>query len=474
MKNEKFESLLNKMVEFEKSEKLVSLVFSYKGFLYKTGPNGSYYLKIIETTFGNKKPNDIIYLDANDEQYIKFAPKPKLMVVSMKSWHYRLIKFILHDNAPTSKTMQNGCPYFWLLVLSVLALPFVLLWKGIKFLVLLVPKILIWFLELMINAWIKSLDDATAYEMYWKTYNGYVKMPATAKLFFKESNEDFYDYFLNEKYHLNSTINSEEYIAKKKEIQIKWDEWRKEREVKRQKEQDEEYAWKIAQREKERIREVRLKKREEAWDARMKPIFNGFHNLSVSIKKVFHSLKPTTDWNVLIKRTKRVVGGIITLIVLAFTFMVVNFVAYGLIAWIDWSIKNWEVYLILLCIAATGGILYLIGVVLGSWIQNVINKYKRGRKLWYIEPLVWFWYAIKYIALGIFYLLLYVIWIPVKFIFYTFLWNIILVNTGLFIWKVIKAFAKGLANSTGIFGEYFGASYSDYCPGIEWKDEEVE
>ena len=38
----------------------------------------------------------------------------------------------------------------------------------------------------------------------------------------------------------------------------------------------------------------------------------------------------------------------------------------------------------------------------------------------------------------------------------------------------MKAFANGIVNSTGIFGEYFGASYSDYCPGIEWKDCEEE
>lgn len=472
MKNEKFDSLLNKMVEYSKGEKLVSYVFCYKGFLYKD--TGGYYLKIIEVIYGTKNVNEIIYLTSNDEQYISFAPKPKLMVVSMKSWHYRLIKFILRYNAPTSKTMQNGCPYFWLLVLSILALPFVLLWKGAKFLVLLVPKVLIWFLEIMINAWIKSLDDATAYEMYWKSYNGYAKMPATAKIFFKESNEDFYDYFLNEKYHLNSNRNSEEYIAKKKEIQAKWDEWRKERADKRQKEQDEEYVWRTKEREKEAKREAQRELTKKLWDARMKPINDGFKNLFASIGKVFRSLKPTTDWKVLIKRTKRVVGAIITLIVLALTYFVVNFVAFDIIVAVDWSIANWEVYLIILCIAAAGGIIYLIGVVFGSWIQNVINKYQRGRKLWYVEPFVWLWYAIKYVALGIFYVLVYVIWIPVKFIFYTFLLNIILVNVGLFLWKVMKAFANGIVNSTGIFGEYFGASYSDYCPGIEWKDCEEE
>jgi hypothetical protein len=33
---------------------------------------------------------------------------------------------------------------------------------------------------------------------------------------------------------------------------------------------------------------------------------------------------------------------------------------------------------------------------------------------------------------------------------------------------------KGIGSSSGIFGEYFGASYSDYCPGIEWVDFDEE
>ncbi len=467
MKNEKLDLLLNKMVEFAQPNDN-----HFKGFLYKDVYG--YYIKVIEPFESVFNINEKVYLTNGQEEFILFASKPKLMVVSMKSWHYRLIKFILNDNAPTSKTMQNGCPYFWLLVLSMLALPFVLLWKGAKFLVLLVPKILLWFLEMMINTWIKSLDDETAYEMYWKSSRGYVKMPVTAKLFFNESEEDFYDYFLNEKYGLKCGINSEEYIQKKKEIQIKWDTWRRERNDKHIKENELDNERRAKERERERLQKVRREANRKAWEARMKPINDGFANLFISIGNVFRSLKPTTDWKVLVKRTKRFVGAIITLIVLAFTFIVVNFIVYGLIAFIDWSIAHWLVYTVILCIAAIAGIVYLLCVVLGSWFQNIINKYDRGRKIWYVEPLVWLWYAVKYIGLGIFYLLLYIIWIPVKFFFYTFLWNIILVNVGLFLWKIIKKFAKGIANSTGIFGEYFGASYSDYCPGIEWTDVEED
>jgi hypothetical protein len=117
------------------------------------------------------------------------------------------------------------------------------------------------------------------------------------------------------------------------------------------------------------------------------------------------------------------------------------------------------------------GILYILGVFVWGWIEKLINKYHVGKKVWYIEPLIYgLYYPIKYIIFAIGYFLLYVIWIPIKFIFYNFLWEIVLVNTGLFIWKLFRALGRGLANSTGVFGEYFSASYTDYCPGIEWVD----
>jgi hypothetical protein len=470
MKNEKLELLLNKVVAFDQPE-----VSYYKGFLYEDGQG--YYIKVVESTLGSFFLNDKIYLKAGDEQYITHADKPKLMRISLKSWHYRLIKYILKSNAPTPKTMQNGCPYFWLLVLSMLALPFVLLFKTVKFIIMLVPKILFWCLEKFVDAWIRSIDDAMAYDMYWNA-GGSAKLPITAKIYFKGDEQDFYEYFINEKYGLNYNSNPEEYKKKKEEISAKWVKFRKEREEKRQKECDE--IRENARKENERIARIMAKREanKKIWDARMKPINNGFSNLFSSIGKVFVSIyntfKFTGDWKVLIRRTKQVVGAIITLIVLVATYFVVNFMAYVLIAFVDFSITNWMVYAGLGILAVAVGIIYIFGVVVGSWIQNVVNKYQRGRKVWYIEPLIYLWYVVKYIGLGLAYAVVYVLWIPFKFIFYTFLWKIILVNTGIFLWRVICSFARGLANSTGVFGEYFGASYSDYCPGIEWTDVEEE
>jgi hypothetical protein len=472
MKNEKLELLLNKVVEFNQPD-----VLYCKGFLYKE--NDKYYIKVVETLIGNLTINTKYFLKDGDEQYVTQADKPKLMRVSLKSWHYRLIKYILRDNAPTPKTMQNGCPYFWLLVLSMIALPFVLLFKAVKFIIMLVPGFLFWCLEKFVDLWIQSIDDVMAYEMYWGKYDGSsAKLPTTAKIFFNNSDNDFYDYFINEKYGLDRNVNPEEYKKKKEEISAKWEEFRQEREAKRAKEQQESYERHRKENERVAAINARREANKKVWDARMKPIENGIGNLFASIGKVFvsiyNTIKFTGDWKVLIRRTKQVVGAVITLAILVATYFLVNFIAYGIIAFVDFSIANWEIYAILAGIGVFAGIVYIVGVVLGSWIQNIVNNYQRGRKVWYIEPLIYLWYGIKYVGLGIAYAVVYVLWIPVKFIFYTFLWKVVLVNVGLFIWRVLCSLAKGLANSTGVFGEYFGASYSDYCPGIEWTDIEEE
>ena len=478
MKNEKLELLLNKVVEFYQPE-----AKHFKGFLYRSGSK-DYYIKVVEVIADPKETmliNDIVYLKSGDEQFIIQADKPKLMRVSLKSWHYRLMKFVLRDNTPTPKNMQNGCPYFWLLVLSMLALPFVLIGHGFKGLFLGVIAIIRWCLKSLVNGWLNSLDDVVAYEIYWRgNYSGGIKMPATAKLYFQsDNNDDFFDYFLNEKYKLDKKSSPEEYQAKKKEMSEKWNTWTKEMQERREKERQEAYERSLKENERIAKQLARREASKKVWDARTKPLKEGFGNLFASIgrviQSVINSFKLSGDWKELIKRTKQVVGAIITIIVLALTYFVVNAVAYLLIGFIDLSIANWMVYVALLIFAALIGLCYVLYVIVGSWLQGVINRYESGKRVWYIEPLIYLiWYPVKYIATAVAYGAVYVLWYPFKFILYTFLWEIVLVNTGKFLWKLISSFGKGLANSTGVFGEYFGASYSDYCPGIEWVDTEEE
>ena len=53
-----------------------------------------------------------------------------------------------------------------------------------------------------------------------------------------------------------------------------------------------------------------------------------------------------------------------------------------------------------------------------------------------------------------------VMWFP-----FSWTWNHIILG-------IIEGVVEGFSEFGGIFKDYLGASYSDYCPGIEWKEEE--
>ena len=218
------------------------------------------------------------------------------------------------------------------------------------------------------------------------------------------------------------------------------------------------------------------KKRREAqerWDAKMQPFRIWRKETAAWFKKTFTVERGRV--NMIVKRTKQFMGAIVTLLILALTFVVVNYVALALMVAADWCISNWMVFAGLGLVAVAIGILYLLYVLVTSWLQNVVNRYERGKRVWYIEPFIYLiWYPIKYIALAIAFVVVKIIWAIIKFIFYTAIFCYFFKPIGLFIAKIFVGLAKGIGSSSGIFGEYFGASYSDYCPGIEWTDFDEE
>ncbi len=471
MKNEKLKLLLNKVVEYNNPKANDGKGRHFKAFLYKDGMN-RYYFKVVETLVDfSINFNDIIYLNDEDENFLIIAAKPKLMRVSKNSWHYRLLKYVLRESAPTPKDMQNGCPYFWLLIFSLIALPFVLLFKIIKWVVLLIPKLIYFVLEQLVNSWITGLDDEAAYEMEY-SYHSRTKMPKTAKIFFDNSNKSFFETFLEKKYK-DLSKDDPDYEKKRKEIREKWDAWSQAQSEKRRIERELEYEREEEIRRKRAEHAAKRKEAEERWEARMKPIKQGFINIGEFFRNTFTVKRGRI--NMIVKRTKQFMGAIISLIVLGATYFVVNYLAMILMVVIDAVITNWMVIVGLIIAAIIIGIGYLLYILISSWGQDIVNKYRRGKKVWYIEPIIYLiWYPIKYIALGIAFFVVYIIWTPIKFTFYTLLFKYFLRPIGLFVAKLVVSFIKGIGSSTGIFGEYFGASYSDYCPGIEWTDFDEE
>lgn len=462
MKDEKLKLMLNKVVEYNDPTGS-----NFKAFLYKN--SRGYYFKVVEIIKGDMEFNDIIYLKDGDEDHLVVADKPKLMRISRKSWHYKLLQYVLRDNAPTPQDMQNGCPYFWLVMFSLIVVPFIVLFKAVKWVILLVPKMLFWVLKQLVISWISGLDDEAAYELEHNGRYGATKMPKTAKIFFDESDDDFFTLFMSKKYKVTSRTDPK-YAETQAEIAEKWKAWRedlnKRRDEARARENERESIARARKAEHDRKRAISKAK----WEEKMKPIRERRAKRRAWFKKTFTVERGRR--NQIVKRTKQFVGAVVTLVILAATFFVVNYIALGLIVAIDWIIlEGWKMFVGLAAVAAVIGIGYLLFILITSWGQALVNKYNRGKKVWYIEPFIYLvWIPIKYIAIAIAYLFVNIIWAIIKFLFYTALFTWFLKPVGLFIGRGFVSLAKGLVGSTGIFGEYFGASYSDFCPGLEWVD----
>lgn len=467
-KKEKLKLLLNKVVEYNDPKAYSGKGCHFKAFLYKN-TNG-YYFKVVEVVAGTDLAfNDIIPLKEGDEDFLIIADKPKLMTVKKNSWHYRWMKFILRGSTPTPQDMQNGCPYFWLLIFAMFVTPFVVLAKAVYWVIMLIPKLLFLLLEQLVNSWVAGLDDEAAYDVY---YGGTSKMPRTAKIFFENKNkyrtdDEFMDFFLSKKYS-DLSGDDPDYSEKRQEIKEKWQVWREDLNERRAK-----------QSEIERVKasEQRRKKREaeENWDAKMEPFRVWRTDTASWFRNTFTVERGRV--NMIVKRTKQFVGLVVTLVILLTTFLAVNLIARGLMVAADWCIANWIIFAGIAVVGAACGLIYLIGFFLLSWGQALVLKYRRGRKVWYIEPFIYFvYYPLKYLVMAIAFVVLKILWLPIRFVFYTILFKNLLKPVGLFIAGLAVSLVKGIAGSTGIFGEYFGASYSDYCPGIEWSgfDDEDE
>ena len=453
MEIKKLDLLLSKVVEFNQPETKMVAGIHIKGFLYKNASD-TYYIKTIDVLSGMVQIGEKINLTEGNEEFITHAEKPKLMRVSMKSWHYRLMKYVMGSNTPTKKDMQNGCPYFWLLMFSLVVVAFVFIGRQIINILLLIPRGIETLFKAYVDSWMDSLTDNDVMEIREEGHLG----KAARKVY--GGTYVFMTTYISKKYGLTNT-SSNEFHKKYEELVNAWEQMSKERNDKRIKD---DFAYYAKRAEAERIEALKKAK----WAARIAPFEKSFNSMCDSIENGWKTAK---SWKSLIKHTKQFFGLIITLSLLFLTYIMVTGFAMVLEFVIDKAIEYWEVPVLMVCICAAIGIIYLLYQFVTGWLENVIQKYKFGKTVWYIQPFIWtIYYPLKYIVVGLFYTVLYIIYKPLEFIFYNIVFKLVLVNA----YKFFKALFLAALGSTGIFGEYFGASYSDYCPGIEWTDTEDE
>jgi hypothetical protein len=186
------------------------------------------------------------------------------------------------------------------------------------------------------------------------------------------------------------------------------------------------------------------------------------HDNLNSIKKPFIYIKKSLNkafaFNThgqIIKRAKQLTGILITIIVGVLTYYILNLMLYG----INHIYNIWdtqailETLLIMFYLFVFVGVIMLMGFGINKLDKYIVKEKGKGRHF----------YILEFIS-GSF---RYIIYYPLYFTFKVFLWDLIAVG---FFAGIGKSLFFGVINLTGIFGEYFNASYGEYCPGIEWID----
>lgn len=332
----------------------------------------------------------------------------KLIKITSNCWHYRLIKYIW-DIDP--KMFMNLCPYFWLTIASLFVVPFVWLYrKTVSFF----RKIDEYIVDYLDNVFNKDVEN----------YIKQLKPEHIIELDKYGYSESYCDvkipYFIAKKHSYTFVINKWKEINKVKDLSEFGDKWK----------------------------EFKEKKDSERFSIERKK--------AIEVQKKNDKLKKDKEkLNKVIKNTKHFTGFIITALLSFVFFFVVKLFVYAFVCATELIMNN--------LVVTVGAIAIILGIVIGliivglycKRVENIVDritcKQHVSVKEWIIATPALIFLSVLYV---IFYWIIY-----------------------LFLWKwIIYATYKGLKNAlftfTGIFGEYFGASYSDYCPGIEWDEDD--
>lgn len=365
--------------------------------------------------------------------------------ISTKKWHYKLIKFVLGDAAPTPQNMHNLCPYFWLLIFSMFAVSFKVLGKFIYKTISLIGDGLIYIIDNMLieptaTAWFNDLSDLDAHRIYThdkgisanylkskqgKRDNGYhLTRDQIVNKWYKKTYKK--SMFVINEYGEESLTYSQDFI-----------DWRyKQQNVRAV------------------LRKIAERNRKDAKKRRSLDISEFIETTNGFVSNTKNSM---AEWKNIIKWTKRFTGGLITGGGLVGVYFVVNFIGRSVL----WLIENFNGEFILARLITAGIVLAIIALVIGLvlvlrlWVLHVADK---GLKLWYAKL--------------VYYPLYYIIYLPIKFIFIGFLWEFIIVNLVKLLVGGTILVKESILSFLGIFGEYFGGAYTDFCAALEWEENE--
>ena len=381
--------------------------------------------------------------------------KMKLITLNEHKWHFMFMKLVLGKKICDPKMLRNFCLYFWLFVASVLVSPIILPIKLIRFFVISTFEFLEKREEKNTKRWLESLKAEDAMNFNYDGYNFGLKIPKYAK-----KKYDMYDMerMWAKKNGIDITLPN--YKEELQKLYAFYEEKRKklyEKALEKEMLEAEAYRKRYAKHiERNNKRRERREKRQEKIDE----MFEKIDSVFSGVKKSFSFSTPAE----IVRATKKVIGLLITLIIMAVAYCIIQmFVGFGFFIYYYWT-ETLEVLMIIgtaiVLVAAIMGLIFSLGR-----LGNILDKMNREHKLYW-------WAAIFYYpGIAVVWLFTYTVWYPFYFIFYIVLWNFFIIRI---IVSIFTSLAKGFLKFFGVFGEYFSASYNDYCPGIEWEEEKSE
>lgn len=323
--------------------------------------------------------------------------KEKLVSISERDWHYRLVKFVW-DFEP--KEFKNLCPYFWLTIASMIVFPFVGVYRMCSKAV----------------GKVSSLISRVHRENAKTSYRKILMNLSKEEVFFIVNYDRLYldshfatarrcDYMGRFVRGLSRKTFRDVAEDIKSELGIdeeSTDEWR------------ELFNRKIESVEREyneRIRKMQCQiEKNESRKKQRRYLMNDVIEITKNMSLVFMTL-------------------VIVLLFMLFSFLLTDFA----VLLFTLSMEDYIVLLRVLGFMLCGVIIFCLVIFLYNYVLENYRKISENK------------------------VFLIVSW-P-----FSYLFGIIL--------SLIVGIKKSASEFGGIFKEYFKASYSDYCPGIEWKDE---
>jgi hypothetical protein len=196
-----------------------------------------------------------------------------------------------------------------------------------------------------------------------------------------------------------------------------------------------------------------LRKFADKYPSKLEELLSNF-DCTPAIKKSF---KNKVDNLILKKRNKKTkkrmneianitknIANFFLVVCIVYSFFVITNASIDLIIYLSSFTVDWVKFLLSLAYFIMGGLLGIVVFIAAQFTKKWVVSENKKWYYWTLLPLLYLFKGIGCVC---------------KYIWFNIIGGILI------------GFKEGFREFGGIFAEYFSSSYSDYCPGITWKEE---